>query len=379
MFEDYDIFNRQRVTIHCVITLLSPLSHIGEVTGNVSNLKTVKRLDLEGQPRQVFAYSGNAIRNGILRRRGTASALEALGLHVNPDVHHTLFAGGRIDGSTGNDMELDKRIRQLMPWLSVLGTAKPAKVFGVKDAQMVQGRLNVGSAYLACYESAPYLFEQFPGVLPPEASIGLAAITAAKSELGSDPFTPPNQEAIARYSAVKNQHLPLLRKQLRSWTEYLTVDQTTRRDSTQDPTLQKFLPPDKPLLAGTGGEDKKKSDQMISSDRLIMAGAKLYSRWDACVTAVEEGWIYDALLAFDQFPYIGGKGQRGNGQVSLDLWYQSGKERGKLVSLGGGVQALESRFTEQYSRYQEYISTYRGYLEEAKTSQEIGGLLNATA
>ena len=209
MFNNYDIYRRDRISLHVVINLLSPLSHIGEVSGNVSNLKTLKLLDFEGNPRSCFVYSGNALRNGILRRRGTSAALENLGLSVNPDVHHTLFAGGRIDGSTASDMDLDRKIRQLMPWLSVLGTAKPAKVFGVKDAQMVQGRLNVGSAYLICYESTPYVYEQFPGILPPDALEGIEAILTTRKDLISDPFIKPDKGAIIAFSEAKANYLPL--------------------------------------------------------------------------------------------------------------------------------------------------------------------------
>ncbi len=376
MFSEYNIFDRQRVTLHCLITLQSPLSHIGEVTGNVSNLKTLKLLDLEGNPRQCFTYSGNALRNKILRREGISRAMSALGLELNPDVHHTLFAGGRIDGSTGSDMELDKRIRQLMPWLSVLGTAKPAKVFGTKDAQMVQGRINVGSAYLVCYESAGYIYEQFPGALPLEAMKGLAQVKAAKGAIGSNPFLPPLQEAIDSFNSTKAQYLPYLRKVLRSWTEHISVDQTTRRDSAQDPNLRKFLSSrDTPLLSGDSKEKPKKSDQMIASDRLIMAGSKLYSRWDFFGTAIEEGFIYDALLAFAECPYLGGKGNRGNGLVNLEFWFQSGDDRGHLASFGTGVTS--DRFLEQHQRYQSYLQQYREYLEQAREgAQELRGFLN---
>lgn len=321
MFANYNVFERSRVTFHNVITLQSPLSHIGEVVGNTSNLNTLKILDLEGNPKQCFVYSGNALRNGILRRRGVARALTQLGLTLNPDVHHTMFAGGRIDGSTGNDMELDKQIRQLMPWLSVLGTAKPVGVFRVKDAQMVQGRINVGNAYLVCYESAAYLAEQFPAVLPPESLEGIKALLEAKRDIYADPFSIPTSEAIAHYNDCKSQHLPLLRKQLRTFPEYICVAQTTRRDSTADTNLRGFLEGSAPEQLSLLGESKpkkeKKSDQMIASDRLIMAGSKLYSRWDFHGSAIEEGFIYDALLGFAEFPYLGG---RGTGEMGWRQW-----------------------------------------------------------
>lgn len=391
MFEDYDIYNRQRMTLHCVITLQSPLSHIGEVQGNISNLKTAKILDLEGSPRSCFVYSGNAIRNGILRRRGVAAALDSLGLGVNPDVHHTMFAGGRIDGSTGNDMDLDKRIRQLMPWLSVLGTAKPAGVFGSKNAQMIHGRIAVGSAYLVCYESAEMIFREFPGILPPDVLPHLEEYLMAKSKVSSNPFVIPSDESVEAWNAARLEHLPYLRKALKTWTEYLTVDQTTRRDSTHDPVLRKYLPGRQELVEGQMSllgeakpkkgkdkeEGKEKSDQMIASDRLIMAGAKLYSRWDLHTTDVETGWVVDTLLQFSQSPYIGGKSNRGNGLVHLDLWFQKGSEQGHFLSVATGQQQLSPSAQETHQKYQQYLSVYQAFLEEAQSSDAIRGLLNA--
>jgi hypothetical protein len=379
MFDNYDIHNRARLTLHCVITLQSPLSHIGEVAGNVSNLKTAKLLDLEGNPRSCFVYSGNALRNGILRRRGTAAALEALELEVNPDVHHTLFAGGRIDGSTANDMDLDTRIRQLMPWLSVLGTAKPAGVFGVKAAQMVHGRLAVGSAYLACYESAELIYREFPGILPPDVLPRLQEFLEFKDRLTTNPFEPPTSDHVEAYRQAKADHLPYLRKALRTWTEYLTIDQTTRRDSTHDPALQRFLPPaEQKLLKGDGETKKKeKSDQMIASDRLIMAGSKLYSRWDLHTTAVETGWVIDTLLRFAESPYLGGKSNRGNGLVTLDFWYQQGDSRGHFLSVATGQQQLSQPAQQAHNAYRDYLSVYQEFLAGAKENADtIRGLLN---
>ena len=374
MFNDYDVFNRGRLTLHCVITTQTPLSHIGEVSGNVSNLKTLKLLDFEGNPRSIFTYSGNALRNGILRRVGVAAALTELGLQVNPDTHHTMFAGGRIDAGTASDMELDKKIRVLMPWLSVLGTAKPAKVFGSKDAQMVQGRINVGSAYLMCYESAEYIYNQIPSALPPRVQPIIEQLLQAKNKLSSDPFVPTKLEDADFWESSKAKYLPLLQKHLKTWTEYLTIDQTTRRDSTLDPNLLKFLPSEaQAQLKGDGTPKEKKSDQMIASDRLIMPGAKLYSRWDLNCTQVEQGWVFDTLLKFAESPYIGGKGNRGNGRISLNFWFSSPTERGLLWSSESGIES--KKFELAHAKYREYINQYQQFLSEAKTSTELRSLL----
>jgi len=385
MLKNYDPTQRELLTLHCVIELLSPLSHIGEVSGNVSNLKTVKLLDFEGSPRSCFVYSGNALRNGILRRVGIAHVLQECQLKVNPDVHHTLFAGGRIDGSTANDMDLDWQIRQLMPWLSVLGTAKPVGVFGSRASQMIQGRINVGSAYLVCYESAPLVFAQFPGILPAHILSRIQELQACR--ITGDPFTIASQAEIDRWQRAKELHLPYLRKELRTWTEYLTIEQTTRRDSTEDPNLAKYLLPknDAPQLQGDLFRRKKeepkkeKSDKMIAADRLIMAGSRLYSRWDLNTTEVETGWVIDTLLQFAKSPYLGGKGNRGNGLCKLDFWFQRGDQRGHFLSVATGSQTLSEPATAAHSRYREYFEAWRQYLDEAKSNSEIRGLLNATA
>jgi len=36
MFNDYDVFNREKLTLHCVITTQTPLSHIGEAQSRKS-------------------------------------------------------------------------------------------------------------------------------------------------------------------------------------------------------------------------------------------------------------------------------------------------------------------------------------------------------
>lgn len=397
MIAEYDIYKRNKVTLHCLFTLKSPLSHIGEVSGNVSNLKTVKLLDLDGTPRSCFVYSGNALRNGILRRIGTASALSDLGLMVNPDTHHTMFAGGRIDGSTANDMELDKKIRQLLPWLSVLGAAKPVKVFGTSTSQMIAGRIAVGSAYLMCYESCLYIYNNLPGILP----YGMAtAISKLLDSYPRDPFKSPTEQQLRLLAEQKDKLIPIIKKTLKSWTEFVTIDQVIRKDSLHEPNIRQFLAPVKnsgigqtgqmSLLPDDGKDDnkdesKKKSDQMISSDRLIMAGSKLYSRWDLHCTDIEEGWIYHTLLKFSEAPYLGGKSNRGNGLVSLDVWYnsQSDNESGLLCSLNSpntgnanDRQCLSSKFQEQVSRYNDYISKYKVFLQSAKESTNIKSFLN---
>jgi hypothetical protein len=186
---------------------------------------------------------------------------------------------------------------------------------------------------------------------------------------------PSPEQQRQRRDAIAN-HVPFLRKAYRSYTEYIVVDQTTRRDSLQSPALQPYLQ-HKPSLAGDSEDKKKKSDQMIASDRLIMGGSKLYSRWDFNGTSVEEGFIYDALLEFAKSPYLGGKGNRGNGLVSIDIWYNTPDEQGHLLKLDSS-QVVSERVTAKLKDYRDYLDSYKAFLSEAKESPAIKELLGAS-
>lgn len=388
--------NRYNLSLHLRITLEAPLSHIGETTGNQSNLRTIKITDLLGDCSEIFTYSGNALRNKILRRCGIDSFLESINLKVNPTAHQTLFAGGFIDGGTGNDLEMDKKIRALVPPLSVLGTAKPKDLFGSKDAQMIPGRINIGDATLLCLESALHCYKSFAPVIPIDCLDKIAAIASAKKLLDKvrvdDWLGLPTEititEAQEQYNQTISLYIPYLEKHIRSYTEWLTWNQKTRRDSLQDPNLNQHLIEEKQLLenkqlsllgkAPKESKEKPKNQQMIMGDWLLQKGAVLYSRWDAEITSIEEGFLIDALLQFNRSPYLGGKNSTGCGLVSLDFWYESEGEKGEWLRLSPSVQVESNRATKNHLRYLQYLDSYREFLTEVEQSSEIRGLFNVS-
>lgn len=390
--------NRYNLSLHLRITLEAPLSHIGETTGNQSNLRTIKITDLLGNSSEIFAYSGNAIRNKILRRCGIDSFLESINLKVNPTAHQALFAGGFIDGGTGNDLEMDKKIRTLVPPLSVLGTAKPKDLFGSKDAQMIPGRVNIGDATLLCLESALHCYKSFAPAIPINCLDKIALVASAKNLLDKIrvdqwlgiPTEISITEAQKQYDQAISLCIPYLEKNIRSYTEWLTWNQKTRRDSLQDPNLNQHLTEEKRLpenrqLSLLGSDkpqkelkEKTKNQQMIMGDWLLQKGAILYSRWDAEITSIEEGFLIDALLNFHRSPYLGGKTSTGCGLVSLDFWYESGKEKGEWLRLSPSLRVESDRATEKHSRYLQYLDSYREFLADVEQSSEIRGLFNVS-
>lgn len=385
----YNPLKRKSIAFDVVFKLQSPLSHIGEAIGNQSNLKTIKITDIQGESSEVFVYSGNAIRNGILRRKGMDSFLSQLGLQVEPSVHQLLFAGGFIDGGTGCDLELDKKIRQLLPPLSVLGGAKPKGVFGSKDAQMLDGRIQVGDAMLVCLESAEHLYYNFPPCLPTCVLGGLKQVLEEKEMIENKRIEAwLNNQSVevetGQYNELLAEWLPFFEEKLKPYTQWLTWNQKVRMDSLKASEFSKFILGNNAegqlsLLGDTKEkkEAKKVTQQMIMGDWLLQQGATLYSRWNANITTIEEGFIADALLKFAESPYIGGKSGTGCGLVSIDIFYRSGKESGRWMQLNKDNQILSEQAGNSYKAYQSYLEDYRSLLSDLKTGSELRGLLGA--
>ena len=400
---NYNPHDRHNIKLHLQITLLQPLSHISESVGNQTNLRTMKVTDLEGNPSEVFTLSGNSLRNRILRRCGIDSFLSQIGVQVSPTMHHALFCGGAIDGGTGNDLDLDKKIRQLLPCLSVLGTAKPKGLFGVSDAQMVHGRINIGDAYLACVESAKYLYQMFPPALPIEVIPALEQIIDGKDLQHSQRVNQwlhhgsPSDVNNYDLKALLDEWLPFLGEKLRYYSDWLTYSQKTRRDSLHDPNFAKHLigatpEPQKMISQGDlfgivsepetkkgksekAKPEKERSQQMIMGNWLLQTGATLYSYWSANVTRIEEGFIADALLKFAESPYLGGQSGTGCGLCSMQFWFETAEgDRGEFMTITPHAQKLSDRATESHARYKEYLEDYKGFLADSKS--DIRSLLN---
>jgi hypothetical protein len=372
MYNPYE--NRNKITFYLIIRLLSPLSHIGEAIGNQSNLRIEKIRDLENNSAEVFVYSGNALRGKILRRIGNSSFLNKLkedGCSVNPTTHQTMFAGGFIDGSTGNDLELDKKIRTYLPGMSLLGAAKPTGLFGSKDSQMIPGRINVGGAYLVCLETAEYIYNTLPAAIPYNCLEAVKEIVEAKNKLEKariDNWLNNLDSVVSteKYRNALEKWMPYLENDLKPYTQYLTYRQQTRQDSLKSPELAKHLEQKvegQMSLFGTTNKDKKKdkkeakSQQMIMGDWLLQKGSTLLSRWDADITSVEEGFVVNALSEFALAPYLGGKGNSGCGLVSVDVYYRSGQNAGQYLTITENSSTLSDRAKTKLADLSDFLNT----------------------
>lgn len=378
---------RRQIRFHVSFDLLQPLSHISETMGNESLLKTTQMTSLDGSKVHVPIYSGNAQRNGSMgRRTGISSFLDALGVAVNKSTHQTLYSGGYIEGSTINDFDAEERIRKLLPNLSLLGGAIPPETLGMPKgkSQMLEGRLNIGDAFLVCFESVPYLYEQCPALLPWEAMEAVDAVMKARrlfvdlrySHHAGQVSKSQVDDAFAALKETEKTNLPIIRHFCKPSSHYWEFRESVRVPSLKQSELIRHLagsPP--PLLKGeTKGNSKKNKKkeagrQMISGAWVIQRGAKLYALWASRgqgITPLEEGALVNTLLEFAKQPYLGGKANSGCGLTNISIRYEADGESGDYLVLTENTQVLSDRAADAHNRYQEMVRHYQDHIAELK-------------
>lgn len=302
------------------ITLLSPLSHIGESIGPDSYLSQDVIIGPDGYPTEVFVYSGNAFR-GQLRDLAAAYMSDRLGQpRYTPEVFYLLFSGGSLGGPQSIDIDQARAIRRSVPMLSLFG--------GGVGNQILTGKMKVGASYP--------LVAECQRVLP---------------------------------SHLRMDNAP-------SWRQWTMEKSFTRTDDAKNENLRNNylqLPDaEEAPLKLTGKAKNKKSEpsqQMRYTVEMLAPGAILYQRIDLCdVTDLELGAFVSALQEFSRAPYIGGKSGTGHGLVEIEYsWREAGSRdsEGIFALVGGDGLELCPPAASAKKLYDEFlVERYEQYLTE---------------
>lgn len=134
-------------------TALGPISHNDEASLSTTTPFRRIKVDVNGSIEHIPVYTGNAWR-GILRRNAAMDFVQVLGLEkLTQRQYHILFTGGMLDqGSSGDiDLEFKRKLREMIPFMSVFG--------GATGNTVIQGKLIVGMLFPVAKETA-----QFTGI-----------------------------------------------------------------------------------------------------------------------------------------------------------------------------------------------------------------------
>ena len=363
------------------ITLLAPLSHIGESISTDSYLNTVSIIGPDSQPEDVFIYSGNAWR-GMMRDLGAKYLLEKLSIGTLPlEMFYLLFSGGNIGGEQKIDLEQARRLRKALPFFSLYG--------GGVGNQILGGKLNVGAMYPICRECERVLPEALKGV----STSWREWITEQSYTRTDDAKDERLTERFMRDLMIAGQkemdaHL------LPETTEQRTLNDEidARADKAIDAQLygrktggakQTAQPPKDSKGKRDKQQDKAKdgpAQQMRYTQELMAPGSEFWQRIDLRgVNELEAGALVSCLHEFAKHPYIGGQARIGHGLCRMaytwrDLREDGGRPRKFLTAGPEGVEMGE-RAQESMDAYNEFLAEiYSRYL--ADNRQPLAGLIS---
>ena len=286
---------RMMVRYGAIVTALSSISHIGDVSGTVSPFRREKIVMADGTVEEVPVYSGNATR-GLLRDHGAMFLLEGSGHSGDGDKYgwlssmysddavvpampptrlplkrfYQLFSGGALDkkekSKKGQSVPLDlgtaRRLRELVPFLAVWGAAV--------GNQMLPGLLKCGKLIPIAIETEH--------LLPPDV--------VEKATGGT--------------------------WELQSVHDLMSIEAYTRTDDAKNERLREYLV-DAPV------DDDKAPQQMRYEVETLAAGTKFW--WMSTLemaTELERAAWESAILRWGQNPIIGGMGRVGHGLVRVE-------------------------------------------------------------
>lgn len=301
-----------------VVTALTSVSHIGETRGINSMLRREKIAMPDATVEEIPIVSGNSLR-GLLRDRGMLHMCRALDYGVNEETgevkglslpaFYFLFSGGALtkDGGRGLDVDLARRMRELIPLVGVFG--------GAMGNQIMPGKLKTGKLIPLCQETAHLVPQRFVS-----ETITLSA---------------DNPETNADELKTETRAKPLT-----SIWNLIQSEPYTRKDDEKNEGLRQLLEPDTRLqLEAKAAQTREKTranpnavdnemgqhQQMRYYVETFAAGTRFY--WDITlddVTEVEFDAFAIALTEFSRKPFIGGKSAVGHGKVSVkfDSWLE---------------------------------------------------------
>ncbi len=333
-----------------LITLLAPLSHIGESIGPDSYLAETTVIGPDGCPVRCFAYSGNAFR-GQLRDLGARYLLDAIGSPaVNIDAFYLLFSGGSIGGEHSLDIDQARMYRKLLPHLSIFG--------GGVGNQIMPGKIHIGPMW---------------------------------------PLVAETQRILPAH--LRDSEAP-------SFGQWTSEHSFTRTDDEKNEDLRRYIDPSSPPRALRAGkqerlaikgdaeagpvkEDRGKPQQMRYTVEVLSAGSRLYQRVDlADVTELELGAFVACLHEFAEAPYIGGMSRVGFGLVEAEWTYTVAGEDldpRPFVTVGQDRRCLMAPVAEAAKEsYDAHLrEVYTAYLEghapEIRLALGVGEAADASA
>lgn len=366
---------RYNLTLEGIITLLSPLSHIGGVQGTDSLLVRGKVFDqIAKKPREVFRYNGNAFR-GMLRDCGALYLFEKLGdPKMNLDVFHLFTSGGAIAGAQVVDLERAEKIRAVFPLISIFG--------GGAKSQILEGKMCIGFGVPLVAETQGIIPERFRSEDAPPWRL----LTEEVYQTRQDDSKKAHFKQYLREEQVFPEPEQLEQLAAPEENEQQLGQQSLFDEAPEPESIRKAAEKTKARFDNhedakkrNEKKDKKSEDgpaqQMRMMVEAICAGTQLYHRIDLFdMSELELGAFVSCLDYWSKKPYLGGKSGSGFGLCTAEYEYWENGQLKPFIKIAENcVQrcALAEGAKQTYDQF--LLSLYNQYLAENKAN--LAGML----
>lgn len=330
------------IMLEGIVTLMSPLSHIGEVRGTDSLLLRSYIIGGNGMRQETFRYNGNAWR-GMLRDHGALYLFRKLGdPKMSLDTLYLFTAGGAIAGEQAVDIDRAEKIRAVFPLLSIFG--------GGAKSQILEGKMHIGFGIPLVRECQSILPERFRSSDAPAWRLWTEEnYFTRQDDAKKEQFKQYLHDEITTVPAKSQEALPDASQQMRLFD----AAQSPRPESAPAKDVQK--------------KKKENPQQMRVMVECLCAGARMYQRIDLVdVTDLELGAFVSALDHWSTAPYIGGKCGVGFGLCNVFYDYQDesgqlqcftviGESQIKLGQIAADAKAAYDRWLLEL--YNQYVAT----------------------
>lgn len=372
---------RYNLTLEGIITLLSPLSHIGGVQGTDSLLVRGKVFDpIAKKPREVFRYNGNAFR-GMWRDCGALYLFQKLGdPKMSLDVFHLFTSGGAIAGAQTVDLERAEKIRAFFPLLSIFG--------GGAKSQILEGKMCIGFGIPLVAETQGIIPERFRSLdAPPWRLLTEEVYQTRQDDSKKVHFKQYLREDAMQLEEQEREELPEpdqkpgnQGKAGRQSALFGNADDVPEPASIRKAAARAKARFDNNEDAKKRGEKKDKRDDGPAQQMRVMveamcAGTQMYHRIDLYdMTELELGAFVSCLDYWSRKPYLGGKSGTGFGLCTAEYEYWDNGELKPFMKIAENcVRRCELAESAQQTYDQFLLSLYTKYLDENKAN--LAGML----
>lgn len=245
----------------------------------------------------VPVYSGNAIRNGVIRRHAARFLLDRYGWKLPIDDFRALFVGGSLvrTGEKGMDIDQRRKLLNLMPIYGLLGGA-------FNTSNMVEGSTKSGKAWPIVREAIPVL---------PHALHSQADMLAMRSVISTESYSRREDAAMLAGAYIAGQAI-------------------------------------------VGSSDAHMG--MMFEREVLVAGARLWNQWHFYQSTEHQlgAWI-SAWVKWSERPVLGGASQHGHGAADVD--YRHAGE--PFLAVTDGKVTMSQNAQRAFDAYQRHLDEHR--------------------